>query len=237
MGKLTLVGTSIGNVEDISIRAIKAILESEVILAEDTRVIKKLQLILKQRYLETLNTLGVKFSEQKVLSYREQNHEQVLPQILLELEQESNIILTTDAGMPSISDPGYKLVKTVIELGHQVDVIPGPTAVSSALAVSGLPTDKFTFIGFLPRKRKKIIDTIDPYINLSNTLVIYESPYRVKKTLEIVREKYGNILQIAAVKDLTKKFQQVYRGDVDEVIKHLPEQLKGEWVLVISRIE
>ncbi len=236
MGKLVLLGTTIGNLEDISIRALRYIFESPIILAEDTRVFIKFKNILKDRYLEVLESLEVTTeTNQTISSYRDQNHERVVGNIL-DLLKDNDVVLMTDAGMPAISDPGYKIVKESIENGFEIDVIPGPTAVSSALVLSGLPTDHFAFIGFLPRKKSRIKKLIDNYNLEQTSVVFFESPFRISKTLEALQTIYGEDLLVSACGEMTKKFQRVERGKVSEVINKFENQpAKGEWVLVIRK--
>jgi 16S rRNA (cytidine1402-2'-O)-methyltransferase len=137
--------------------------------------------------------------------------------------------------MPTISDPGFKLVEALLSKNYEIDVIPGPTAVESALALSGLPTDKFSFIGFLPRERSKIKKLLDSSFQIQNSIIYYESPFRVIKTLEIISE-ISEEIEVAACNDLTKKFQKVYRGKVKDVIEQLKSEKKviGEWTVVIN---
>lgn len=229
MNKLTLVGTSLGNYDDISPRALQKIATAEVVLAEDTRVFGKLKSLMLERNPE------IQFRDsQKIISYRDQNHDRVINEILQLLSEDKNIIQISDAGMPAISDPGYKLIRDVLENGFETDVIPSATAVESALLLSGLPTDKFVFIGFLPRKPGKIKKILDEIIPLSISIILYESPFRVRKLLEIISNSYENV-RVAACKDISKKFQTVYRGSTEEVLTKLPENLKGEWTIVISK--
>lgn len=229
MSRLILVGTSIGNYDDISKRALQAIAGSELVLAEDTRVLGKLKSLMLERNPE------ISFNpKQKILSYREQNHRIQISKIIDYLKNEKDIVLVSDAGMPLISDPGFNLVEEVLNLGFDVDVIPGPTAVEAALVISSLETDKFIFLGFLPRKSSKSTKILDEVVGLKYSIVVYESPFRVKKLLELLRKTYGE-LKVAACNDLTKKFQKVYRGEVSEVLTKLPEKLKGEWTLVFSK--
>ncbi len=237
MGKLILLGTTIGNVEDISIRALRYIFESQNVLAEDTRVFYKFKTILKDRYSEVLKSLEIDSDlTQSVMSYREQNHERVV-QNILNLLKESDVVLTTDAGMPGISDPGFKLVRAAIEEGFEIDVIPGPTAVSSALVLSGLPTDYYAFVGFLPRKKIRVQKLLENYNLEQTTVVFFESPFRILKTLEVIQELYGEDLKISACGELTKKFQRIERGAVKGVIEKFKNQpAKGEWVICL-RIE
>lgn len=150
MSKLYLVGTSIGNLEDVSIRSLKAIFESKYILAEDTRVFSRYKGLLKERHGDIISSLGVNQElEQKIYSYRDQNHSKVINQILQVLKKDNDIFLLSDSGMPGISDPGWKLIDKVIQNGYEVDTIPGPTALVSALLLSGLSTDRFTFLEIL----------------------------------------------------------------------------------------
>ncbi len=230
---LTLIGTPLGNIEDISIRQLKTLFSFEIILAEDTRSYIKLRNILSERFSEIISGLGLDTNHRpELISYREQNHNKVLPQILELLKEEKKLGLITDAGMPTISDPGYKLVDEVLKAGFEVDVIPGATAIETALAISGLPTDRFTFLGFLPRTKSKIQKLLPQ--NPQNTIIIYESPFRVIKTLEIISEVYPDA-EIAACNDLTKKFQKVWRGNIKEVIIELKKiKVQGEWVLVLK---
>lgn len=231
---LTLIATPLGNIEDISLRQLKAIFSMDVILAEDTRTFIKLRNILAERFPEILISLELDIEHKpELLSYREQNHAQVLSQILKLLKEEKNIGLVTDAGMPTISDPGQRLVEEVLKQGIEVDVIPGATAIETALSISGLPTDKFIFLGFLPREKGKIQKLISSYLESESSIIYYESPFRVLKTLEIIVETSENI-QVAACNDLTKKFQKVTRGDIKSVISELKTQkIQGEWVIVL----
>jgi len=231
--KLTLIGLPLGNIEDISIRQMKALFQSDVILAEDTRNYLKIKSILKERMIEILEILEINTEARpELISYREQNHHEVLGRILTLIKDGKNVSLISDAGMPTISDPGFRLVEAVINAGFEVDCIPGPTAIETALAISGLPTDKFTFLGFLPREKGKITKLLTD--NCKLTTIIYESPYRIIKTLEIINEIMPEA-RIAACNDLTKKFQKVIRGSVEEVLNQLKQiKVQGEWVIVIN---
>lgn len=237
MNKLILIGTTLGNIEDISLRAMRAAFETPVILAEDTRVFYKLKHILKERYSDILSNLGINTEQyQTVISYREQNHSKVMPRVLEFLET-SDVGLCSDAGMPAISDPGYQIVRDLISENIEIDCIPSPTAVTTALVLSGLPTDRFSFIGFLPRKRKKLLDLIFSTSDLNQTIIFYESPYRIIKVLSLIQEfSVANNLEIdiAACSELTKKFQKVIRGNPNEVVKILEKSaVKGEWTVCL----
>src|SRR5690606_28252714 len=170
MNKLTLIGTPLGNIEDISVRSLKALFSFDVILAEDTRNFIKLRNILAERFPELIKNLELDINHKpELISYREQNHDRVISHILKLVESGKSVGIVSDAGMPTISDPGFKLVEEVLKRGFEVDVIPGPTAIETALSISGLPTDRFTFLGFLPREKGKIEKLISQ--NIHNTVV------------------------------------------------------------------
>lgn len=231
---LIIIGTPLGNIEDISIRQIKVLFSLKVILAEDTRSYIKLRNILSERYPDVLSSLGMDGNHRpELISYREQNHNKILPSIIELLKSEKDVGLISDAGMPTISDPGQRLVEEVLRAGYEVSVVPGATAIESALSISGLSSDKFSFVGFLPRERGKIIKIINAY---NNTVVFYESPFRLIKSLEIIADINSN-LKVSASNDLTKKFEKTFRGEIGEVIEKLKKEKKivGEWVVVIGQ--
>ncbi|MEO6728305.1 MAG: 16S rRNA (cytidine(1402)-2'-O)-methyltransferase [Candidatus Dojkabacteria bacterium] len=232
MSKLTLIGTPIGNLEDITIRGIKAIFSFDIILAEDTRNYIKLRNLLSERFPEIIKSLNLDLEHRpQLISYRDQNHKSVIEKISTLLETNFKIGFMSDAGMPSISDPGFKLVSEIIERGFEVEVLPGPTAIDTALVASGLPTDKFSFLGFLPREAGKIKKLLSEQ---TGTFAYYESPFRVVKSLEVI-EKFMPDVKVAAVNDLTKKFEKVVRGNISEVITELKKgKVVGEWAIVIS---
>jgi 16S rRNA (cytidine1402-2'-O)-methyltransferase len=224
-GKLYVVATPIGNLEDITFRAIKILKKVAFVLAEDTRESKKL---LDRYDIET-----------QLISYRDQNHERMINKILEKLNLGLDLALVSDNGTPLISDPGYKLIKMLKKEGFKIVSIPGPSAVVSAISISGLPTDRFTFLGFLPKSDNKRREIIEDFLSLETTLVVYESPNRLFKLLNLLREIDSN-LYISAIRDMTKKHEQVYTDTVEKVIKLLEERnLKdrpyGEWVVLISK--
>jgi 16S rRNA (cytidine1402-2'-O)-methyltransferase len=224
-GKLYIVATPIGHLEDITLRAIETLKSVPFILAEDTRESKKLL----DRY--EINT--------QLISYRDQNHERMIEKILEKLDMGLNLALVSDNGTPLISDPGYKLVSDLREKGYEISPIPGPSAVISALSISGLPTDKFSFLGFLPKSDGKRKDIITNYLTLENTLVIYESPNRLFKLLSLLKE-IDESISVCAIRDMTKSSEKVYFGNLDTVGKSLGEDgLKenphGEWVVLLSK--
>ena len=229
---LYIVGLPIGNLGDVSQRALQILTDADVALAEDTReLVKFLRL--------------TELPHKEILSYRDQNHDRVLPDILRLLEQGKTLALTSDQGTPGISDPGYKLIRDVIDAGFRVEHISGPVAAISALLLSGLPTDRFTFIGFPPRTKGKQQKLIAEFAELPATFILYESPFRVVKLLESIAEELGEETQVAAISEISKLHEQVHRGTVREVIDSLKAKgkndkkkgkgewkLKGEWVVV-----
>jgi 16S rRNA (cytidine1402-2'-O)-methyltransferase len=224
-GKLLIVATPIGNLQDITLRAIDTLKKVPFILAEDTRETKKL-----------LNRYDIKT---QLVSYRDQNHEKMINKILEKLDMGLNLALVSDNGTPLISDPGYKLVRELRERGYEIVSIPGPSALTSAISISGLPTDKFTFLGFLPKSDSKRKSLIGTFLNLETTLIAYESPNRLLKLLDMLKNLDKDIY-ISAIRDMTKIHETVYSGLIEDVINQLEtEDLRenpyGEWVVVISK--
>lgn len=217
---LILVSTPIGNLGDITQRALDTLKEADLVISEDTR---------KTGFL--LNHFGIKKPQ---LSFREDNEQRVLPKIMQELAEGRTIALVTDAGTPSVSDPGFILVREAIAQSMPVTAVPGPTAVIMAVVLSGLPVHSFTFRGFGPRKsgpRKRwlAIDEHSPH-----TLVFYESPYRLVAFLEDCLAVYGDRPTVVA-NDLTKKFETLLRGKTSELIEQLKKETpRGEYTIVIS---
>lgn len=225
-GKLYVVATPIGNMKDITLRAIETLKNVSYILSEDTRETAK---ILKEYSIQT-----------QQISYRDQNHNKVLPQVLLLLEAGNDLALVSDSGTPLISDPGFKLVREVRERGFDVRPVPGANAAIAALSVSGIPTDKFVFLGFLPKAgghRKQILKN---YSELDATLVIYESPFRIKKLLSEVYEVMGD-RKVAMARELTKLHEEVNNIELQTMINDvsLLENIKekGEYVVLVSKKE
>lgn len=214
-----MVSTPIGNLEDITLRAIRIFKEVDYLLVEDTRTASRL-----------LQHFGI---ANKLLSFYSYNEEKRIPYILRELQAGKAIALISEAGTPLISDPGQKLVSAVIRHHFPVVPIPGASALLCALVGSGLPTDRFVFEGFLPRKKgrnKKLTQlSTEP-----GTIIIYESPYRVQKTVEDIVKIMGN-RYIVIARELTKKFEEFIRGSAIDIITQLSQrQLKGEIVILIS---
>lgn len=224
-GKLFVVATPIGNLEDITFRAVQTLKDVAFVLAEDTRQSKKLF----DRY-EIKTTL---------ISYRDQNHDRMMSKILEKLDMGLDLALISDAGTPLISDPGYKLVKELREQGYEVFSIPGASAVISALSTSGLPTDKFVFLGFLPKSDKKRKDLLAKYFELENTIVLYESPQRLVKLLALITEEFGQV-DLFLAKDISKMREESFFGDSSTVLETLEERdfesnPHGEFVCVFSK--
>ena len=219
-GTLHLVATPIGNLEDLSFRALRTLEACELIAAEDTRRTRKL-----------LTHYGV---SRPLVSYYEHNETKRIPAILDALREGKDVALVSDAGTPGISDPGFRLVREVVDQGLPVTALPGPSAVTLALSVSGLPTDRFSFYGFLPRggsERKKLLDEA---ARLHHTLVFFESPHRIVKTLEDMLDLLGN-RRSAVCRELTKRFEQVERGVLSELIANWKARTpKGEFCIVIE---
>lgn len=216
---LFIVSTPIGNMQDITFRAIDVIKNADYIISEDTRETQKL-----------LNYFQISKNQ---ISYRDENHYKVLPKILDLLSSGCSLALVTDRGTPLISDPGFKLVKEVIKNGYKVDSIPGPSSVITALTLSGLPTDRFIFLGFLPKSEKQRKDTFEKYGNLDSTLIFFESPTRITKFLEEAKSVLGN-RNVCVAKELTKVNQEVYRFNLQD-LESQKIDLRGEFVVLISK--
>ncbi|MCX6497149.1 MAG: 16S rRNA (cytidine(1402)-2'-O)-methyltransferase [Rhodoluna sp.] len=218
---LILAATPIGNLSDASARLIEHLGTAKFIAAEDTRTLLKLA-----------RGLGVKL-DAKLFSLHEHNEAERVNQ-LLEIAATEDVLVVSDAGMPTVSDPGFVLVRAAIEAGIEVTVVPGPSAVLAALAVSGLPTDRFSFEGFLPRKsgeRKKVFQTL---LQEPRTMVFFESPHRIDDSLKDALTVFGPERQASVSRELTKKFEQTVRGTIPELLEWSANPTKGELVLVIA---
>lgn len=220
MGKLFLIPTPIGNLEDMTFRGIRILKEVDLILAEDTRTSAKL-----------LNHYEIK---NKLVSHHKFNEHKTVEMIASQIENGKNVALISDAGTPGISDPGFLLVKTCIDKEIEVECLPGATALIPALVNSGFPTDRFTFEGFLPQKKgrqKKIKELIGE----PRTMVFYESPYRLIKTLEQFAEFLGSGRKASVSRELSKFFEENRRGTLAELIEYFSSKtIKGEIVIVLE---
>jgi 16S rRNA (cytidine1402-2'-O)-methyltransferase len=220
LGKLYVVATPIGNLEDMTLRAIRILKEVSLIAAEDTR---RTRILLKHYDIRTSLT-----------SLYEQNESVKSPFLIGKIKEGQSIAYVTDAGTPAISDPGYLLVRHAIESGIDVVPIPGVSALITALCVSGLPMDHFVFQGFLPDKKGKKKAVLLSLVKDSRTQIFYESPNRLLATLKDVRELLGNRFVVVA-RELTKIYEEVVRGDVEEVIQAFAGRtVKGEITLVVA---
>ncbi len=217
MPTLYIVATPIGNLEDISLRALRILTEVPLIAAEDTR---------RTRHL--LTTYGIKTP---LTSYHEHNKKARLARLLSHLEKH-DLALVSEAGMPGVSDPGYELIVVAIEHGIPVVPIPGPSAVVTALAASGLPTDEFVFVGFLPRKKGERRRLLEAISDEPRTIVAFEAPHRLLVALRDIKEVLGD-RRIAVCRELTKLYEEIFRGLVHQAIEHFQEP-RGEFTLVIE---
>lgn len=219
-GKLYLVPTPIGNLEDITLRALRILKEVDLILAEDTRTSAPML-----KHFEI---------DQKVFAHHQHNEHKAVAEIVKFLKEGKNIALISDAGTPAISDPGFLLVREVLKHDLPVECLPGATAFVPALVNSGLPNDRFTFEGFLPVKKGRQT-RLKELIYEQRTMIFYESPHRLLKTLEEFIEYFGEDRQASVSRELTKMFEENVRGTLTEIKTHFEENiLKGEFVIVLA---
>ena len=222
---LYLVGTPIGNLEDITLRALRVLKEVDIIACEDTRNTQKL-----------LNHYEIK--GKKLISYHEHNEDKMSDKIIEYLEEGVDIALVTDAGMPCISDPGYVLVDKVKSAGLDVVVLPGANAGLTALVASGIESYNYTFYGFLPRKSKELKQKLEVILNSKITGILYESPHRVRNLIEEI-EKIAPFRKIAVARELTKMFEQIETFEASVILDMLGEKIKekGEFVVIVSPLK
>ncbi|MBI3251885.1 MAG: 16S rRNA (cytidine(1402)-2'-O)-methyltransferase [Candidatus Omnitrophica bacterium] len=218
-GVLHLVATPIGNLGDITYRAVEILKSADLIACEDTRRSKIL-----------LDHYGI---HKPLVSYHDFSERKKTPGLIAEIKNGKKVALISDAGTPGIADPGYRLVRAAIENGIKIEALPGPSAVLAALVVSGLPTDRFAFEGFLPVKsgarEKKLLSLKEE----ERTVIFYESPHRLLKSLEAIRQTIGDTPLVIA-RELTKKFEEVFRGTALEALKYFSEKkILGEFVILI----
>lgn len=220
MAKLYIVPTPIGNLNDITLRAVNVLREVDFILAEDTRTTSFL-----------LKHLGI---EKKLHSHHKFNEHATVRMVAESIAAGRNAALVSDAGTPGISDPGFLLVRTCVEAGIEVETLPGATALVPALVQSGFPCDRFCFEGFLPQKKGRA-KQLQSLADEERTMIFYESPYRVVKCLEQFAEVFGPQRRVSVSRELTKKFEQTVRGTVAEVLEHFrTTEPKGEFVIVLA---
>ncbi|WP_246132255.1 16S rRNA (cytidine(1402)-2'-O)-methyltransferase [Paenibacillus hemerocallicola] len=220
-GTLYLVATPIGNLEDMTFRSVRILKEVDCIAAEDTRQTRKL-----------LTHFDI---QSRLVSYHEHNKRASGPELIRMILEGQSIALVSDAGMPAISDPGYDLVRLALEADVSVVAVPGANAALSALIVSGLPTERFLFAGFLPRDKKKLKDELERLRRVPATIIFYESPHRIVKTLEAMKEVWTDA-PVAIVRELTKRYEEVVRGTIMECLSFLENrETLGEYCLVVDR--
>jgi 16S rRNA (cytidine1402-2'-O)-methyltransferase len=223
--KLYLVATPIGNLEDITLRALRILKEVDLIACEDTRQTQKL-----------LNHYGI---EKRTVSYHEHNEMTRAAELIVDVERGASIALVTDAGMPGISDPGFRLITLAIRHHVPVVPVPGATAFLAALVASGLPTDSFRFSGFLPPKRGKRREVLENILGSPRTQVFYEAPHRLLETMEDIVQVLGLNRQVVIAREVTKLHEEFLRGRAGELLERLRErgEIKGEITLLIGKSE
>jgi 16S rRNA (cytidine1402-2'-O)-methyltransferase len=223
--KLYLVATPIGNLEDITLRALRILKEVDLIACEDTRQTQKL-----------LNHYGI---EKRTVSYHEHNEMTRAAELIVDVERGASIALVTDAGMPGISDPGFRLIALAIRHHVPVVPVPGATAFLAALVASGLPTDSFRFSGFLPPKRGKRREVLENIMGSPRTQVFYEAPHRLLETMEDIVQVLGLNRQVVIAREVTKLHEEFLRGRAGELLERLRErgEIKGEITLLIGKSE
>ncbi len=222
-GTLVLVATPIGNLGDLPPRAVRALAEADTIACEDTRRTRQL---LSHAEVEGGNRL---------IAVNDHSEAAQVRTILARLDAGQRVALVTDAGMPAISDPGQRLVAAVAAAGHRVEVVPGPSAALAALVVSGLPTARFCFEGFLPRKGRARAERLAELATERRTIVLFEAPHRVRQTVADLAEALGPVRRVAVARELTKAFEEVWRGTLEGAVGHLAaREPRGEYVLVLA---
>lgn len=221
-GTLVLAGTPIGDIADAPPRLAKELAAADVVAAEDTRRLRRLT-----------QALGVT-PKGRVVSYFEGNESARTPELVDELVGGARVLLVTDAGMPSVSDPGYRLVAAAVERDVRVTAVPGPSAVLTALALSGLPVDRFCFEGFLPRKAGERLSRLREVAAERRTLVYFEAPHRLGDTLAAMAEVFGADRRAAVCRELTKTYEEVRRGPLAELARWAAEGVRGEITVVVE---
>ena len=220
MGKLYIVPTPIGNLEDITLRSVRILQKADTILAEDTRVTKKL-----------LDHYDI---HKPLMSYHQHNEHLQLNNYIALIERQNSVAMVSDAGTPSISDAGFLLIRACIQRNIDVECLPGATAFVPALVNSGFPTDKFYFYGFLPHKKGRKT-AIEKLATVKETIILYESPFRLIKTLEELKHVLGDERQVCVCRELTKLYEETIRGTISEVLAYFSKKtVKGEIVIVIQ---
>lgn len=225
-GQLILAATPLGNILDASRRLIQTLEQADLIAAEDTRRAKRL-----------FADLNIDVSA-PVISLFEENEIEKIPDLIEKLKNGAKIVVISDAGTPAISDPGFRLVSAAIDAGISITVIPGPSAVTAALVLSGLPTNRFSFEGFIARKGKERTETLNNLLTQSRTMVLFESPRRTLQTLIDIQEVVGDERKAAVVREISKTYEEVIRGTIKELVNWATDtEVLGEITLVIQGVE
>jgi 16S rRNA (cytidine1402-2'-O)-methyltransferase len=221
---LVLIGTPIGNLGDLAPRAVEALRGAEVIACEDTRNLRKL-----------LSAAGVSTSGKKLIVMADHNEAEAVRHVLGLLDRGTPVAVVTDAGMPAISDPGERIVAAAANAGHAIEVVPGPSAALAGLVISGLPTSRFAFEGFLPRKGAARSARLRDIAAEHRTVVLYEAPHRVAETLADLRAACGPLRRVALARELTKRHEEVWRGTLEGAVEHAAaHEPRGEFVIVLD---
>jgi 16S rRNA (cytidine1402-2'-O)-methyltransferase len=221
-GLLVLAGTPIGDVADASPRLARVLEQADVVAAEDTRRLARLT-----------SSLGIKVGG-RVVSYQEHNEHTRTPELVESLRSGATVVVVTDAGMPSVSDPGYRLVAAAVDAGVRVTAVPGPSAVLTALAVSGLPVDRFCFEGFLPRKSGERVRALAGLADEPRTMVFFEAPHRLDVTLAAMAHAFGADRRAAVCRELTKTYEEVLRGPLGDLAQWATGEVRGEICVVVE---
>ena len=218
---LSIVATPIGNLKDITVRALEVLEKADLILVEDTRT--------AGNFLKSL-----KIPKKSILSFYEHNEDERIPQIIAQLKEGREIVLLSGAGTPLISDPGFRLARACVKEGLRFTSLPGPSAALNALVLAGFPSDSFLFLGFLPKRKSKRDKKLENVKGLASTLILFESPYRLVKTLKDLKQALGD-KPCAICREMTKVYEEVIRGSLSRVIEALSDRkIKGECTIVVE---
>jgi 16S rRNA (cytidine1402-2'-O)-methyltransferase len=221
---LYLIATPIGAARDITLRALDLLAQADVLVAEDTRSLRKL-----------MDIHGIRLDERPLLSYHDHNGAKMRPRLLAALNAGQSVVYASEAGTPMVADPGFDLARAAVEAGHKLISAPGPSAVITALTVSGLPTDQFHFAGFLPNTSSRRKSALGALAEVPGTLIFYESPKRLAAMLRDAGAVLGTDRQAVICRELTKKFEEVLRGDLDALAQQIAgKPVKGEIVVLVS---
>ncbi|WP_083435469.1 16S rRNA (cytidine(1402)-2'-O)-methyltransferase [Pseudarthrobacter siccitolerans] len=222
-GRIVLAATPIGNTGDASARLVELLGTADIVAAEDTRRLHRL-----------VQSLGVTVAG-RVISYHEHNEATKTAELLEQVRAGKTLVMVTDAGMPSVSDPGFRLVEGAVSAGLTVTAVPGPSAVLTALALSGLPTDRFCFEGFLPRKTGERASRLADLVQERRTMVFFEAPHRLEAMLRALRERFGPERRVAVCRELTKTYEEVIRGSLGELLQWAEStEVRGEIAVVLA---